>query len=66
MSRGVFRGVLEVLSVRDSLACIGFFRIVSLTSAEVGIGKASESGHPLSVGGTTKVDDLEVNKKILH
>ena len=35
-------------------------RLGSLTSAEVGIGKANESGYFLSVGGATKVDSLEV------
>ena len=39
-------------------------RLGSLTSAEVGIGKANESGYFLSVGGTTKVDSLEVNSNI--
>ena len=36
----------------------------SLTSAEVGIGKANESGYFLSVGGATKVDSLEVDNNI--
>ena len=35
-------------------------RLGSLTSAEVGIGKANESGYFLLVGGATKVDSLEV------
>ena len=39
-------------------------RLGSLTSAEVGIGKANESGYFLSVGGATKVDSLEVNINI--
>ena len=39
-------------------------RLGSLTSAEVGIGKANESGYFLSVGGTTKVDTLEVDNNI--
>ena len=39
-------------------------RLGSLTSAEVGIGKASESGYFLSVGGATKVDSLEVDINI--
>ena len=39
-------------------------RLGSLTSAEVGIGKANESGYFLSVGGATKVDSLEVDKNI--
>ena len=39
-------------------------RIGSLTSAEVGIGKANESGYFLSVGGATKVDSLEVDNNI--
>ena len=36
----------------------------SLTSAEVGIGKANESGYFLSIGGATKVDSLEVDNNI--
>ena len=39
-------------------------RIGSLTSAEIGIGKANESGYVLSVGGATKVDSLEVGNNI--
>ena len=39
-------------------------RLGSLTSAEVGIGKANESGYYLSVGGATKVDSLEVDNNI--
>ena len=39
-------------------------RLGSLTSAEVGIGKANESGYFLSVGGATKVDNLEVDNNI--
>ena len=39
-------------------------RIGSLTSAEVGIGKANESGYFLSVGGATKVDSLEVDNNV--
>ena len=39
-------------------------RLGSLTSAEVGIGKANESGYFLSVGGATKVDSLEIDKNI--
>ena len=39
-------------------------RIGSLTSAEVDIGKANESGCFLSVGGATKVDSLEVDNNI--
>ena len=39
-------------------------RLRSLTSAEVGIGKANESGYFLSVGGATKVDSLEVDNNI--
>ena len=39
-------------------------RLGSLTSAEVGIGKANESGYFLSVGGATKVDSLEVDNNI--
>ena len=39
--------------------------IGSLTSAEVGIGKANESGYFLSVGGATKVDSLEVDNNII-
>ena len=39
-------------------------RIGSLTSAEVGIGKANESGYFLSVGGATKVDSLDVDNNI--
>ena len=35
-----------------------------MTSAEVGIGKASESGYFVSVGGATKVDSLEVDNNI--
>ena len=36
-------------------------RLGSVTSAEVGIGKANESGYFSSVGGATKVDSLEVD-----
>ena len=39
-------------------------RLGSLTSAEVGIGKANERGYFLSVGGATKVDSLEVDNNI--
>ena len=39
-------------------------RLGSLTSAEIGIGKANESGYFLSVGGATKVDSLEVDNNI--
>ena len=39
-------------------------RLGSVTSAEVGIGKANESGYFLSVGGATKVDSLEVDNNI--
>ena len=39
-------------------------RLGSLTSAEVGIGKANQSGYFLSVGGATKVDSLEVDNNI--
>ena len=39
-------------------------RLGSLTNAEVGIGKANESGYFLSVGGATKVDSLEVDNNI--
>ena len=39
-------------------------RLGSLTSAEVGIGKANESGYFLSVGRATKVDSLEVDNNI--
>ena len=39
-------------------------RLGSLTSAEVGIGKANESGYFLSVGGATKVDSLEVDNNM--
>ena len=39
-------------------------RLGSLTSAEVGIGKANESGYFLSVGGATKVDSLEVDNTV--
>ena len=39
-------------------------RLGSLTSAEVGIGKANESGYFLSVGGATKVESLEVDNNI--
>ena len=39
-------------------------RLGSLTSAEVGIGRANESGYFLSVGGATKVDSLEVDNNI--
>ena len=39
-------------------------RLGSVTSAEVGIGKANESGYFLSVGGATKVDSLEVDNNV--
>ena len=39
-------------------------RLGSVTSAEVGIGKANESGYFLSVGGATKVDSLEVDNDV--
>ena len=39
-------------------------RLGSLTSAEVGIGKANESGYFLSVGGATKVGSLEVDNNV--
>ena len=39
-------------------------RLGCLTSAEVGIGKANESGYFLSVGGATKVDSLEVGNNV--
>ena len=39
-------------------------RLGSLTSAEVGIGKANESGYLLSIGGARKVDSLEIDNNI--
>ena len=39
-------------------------RLGSVTSAEVRIGQANESGYFLSVGGATKVDSLEVDNNI--
>ena len=37
---------------------------MSLTSAEVGIGKANESGYCLSVGGKTKLQDFVVDNNL--
>ena len=57
-------GNIMILNDNSSVNNSNRMRLGSLTSAEVGIGKANESGYFLSVGGTTKVENLEVNNNI--
>ena len=57
-------GNIMILNDNSAMNNSNRMRIGSLTSAEVGIGKANESGYFLSVGGATKVDSLEVDNNI--
>ena len=57
-------GNIMILNDNSAVNNSNRMRLGSLTSAEVGIGKASESGYFLSVGGATKVDSLEVDNNI--
>ena len=57
-------GNIMILNDNSAVNNSNRMRIGSLTSAEVGIGKANESGYFLSVGGATKVDSLEVDNNI--
>ena len=57
-------GNIMILNDNSASNSSNRMRLGSLTSAEVGIGKANESGYFLSVGGTTKVDTLEVDNNI--
>ena len=57
-------GNIMILNDNSSSNNSNRIRLGSLTSAEVGIGKANESGYFLSVGGPTKVDSLEVDNNI--
>ena len=57
-------GNIMILNDNSSSNSSNRMRLGSLTSAEVGIGKANESGYFLSVGGATKVDSLEVDNNI--
>ena len=57
-------GNIMILNDNSAVNNSNRIRLGSLTSAEVGIGKANESGFFLSVGGATKVDSLEVDNNI--
>ena len=57
-------GNIMILNDNSAVNNSNRMRIGSSTSAEVGIGKANESGYFLSVGGSTKVDSLEVDNNI--
>ena len=57
-------GNIMILNDNSAINNSSRMRLGSLTSAEVGIGKANESGYFLSVGGATKVDSLEVDNNI--
>ena len=57
-------GNIMILNDNSSSNNSNRMRLGSVTSAEVGIGKANESGYFLSVGGATKVDSLEVDNNI--
>ena len=57
-------GNIMILNDNSAVNNSNRMRLGSLTSAEVGIGKANESGYFLSVGGATKVDSLEVDNNI--
>ena len=57
-------GNIMILNDNSAVNNSNRMRLGSLTSAEVGIGKANESGYFLSVGGATKVDSLEVENNI--
>ena len=57
-------GNIMILNDNSAVNNSNRMRLGSLTSAEVGIGKANESGYFLSVGGARKVDSLEVDNNI--
>ena len=57
-------GNIMILNDNSAVNNSNRMRLGSLTSAEVGIGQAKESGYFLSVGGATKVDSLEVDNNI--
>ena len=57
-------GNIMILNDNSAVNNSNRMRLGSLTSAEVGIGKANESGYFLSVGGATKVDSLEVDNNV--
>ena len=57
-------GNIMILNDNSAVNNSNRMRLGSLTSAEVGIGRANESGYFLSVGGATKVDSLEVDNNI--
>ena len=57
-------GNIMILNDNSAVNNSNRMRLGSLTSAEVGIGKANESGYFLSVGGATKVDSLEIDNNI--
>ena len=57
-------GNIMILNDNSAVNNSNRMRLGSLTSAEVGIGKANESGYFLSVGGATKVDSLEADNNI--
>ena len=57
-------GNIMILNDNSAVNNSNRMRLGTLTSAEVGIGKANESGYFLSVGGATKVDSLEVDNNI--
>ena len=57
-------GNIMILNDNSAVNNSNRMRLGSLTSAEVGIGRANESGYFLSVGGATKVDSLEVDHNI--
>ena len=57
-------GNIMILNDNSAVNNSNRMRLGSLTSAEVGTGRANESGYFLSVGGATKVDSLEVDNNI--
>ena len=57
-------GNIMILNDNSAVTNSNRMRLGSLTSAEVGIGRANESGYFLSVGGATTVDSLEVDNNI--
>ena len=57
-------GNIMILNDNSAVNNSNRMRLGSLTSAEVGIGKANDSGYFLSVGGNTKVQDLEIDNNI--
>ena len=57
-------GNIMILNDNSAINNSNRMRLGSLTSAEVGIGKANESGFFLTVGGNTKVQEIEIDNNI--